>query len=155
MSASTKTKETLDDNLVELFASRGQGTEAQPTTDQEQLDKIRAANGRLERLLNVCWLEEADDHDAVLRKTIEAVEIYRSLNPQNETESLLCEQMVGNHFAANRCFKRASAATHSETVARYCRTAAQLQAQFLKQSEFLKRQRARKPQRVVVVHEDD
>ena len=63
--------------------------------------------------------------------------------------------MVGNHLAANRCLKRASAATHSETVARYCRTAAQLQTQFLKQYEFLEKQRARKPQSVVVEHEND
>ena len=92
MSASPKTNETLHDKLFELFASRGQGTEAQPTTDQERLrpkDKTKAANGRLERLLNICWLGEADDQDAVVRKTIEAVEIYRSLDPQNETESLI------------------------------------------------------------------
>ena len=90
MSASSKTNETLHHNLVELFASRGPGTGAQPTTDQERL------------------------------------------GPKDETESLICEQMVGNHFAANLCFKRASAATHSETVARYCRIAAQLQAQLQK-----------------------
>ena len=84
-----------------------------------------------------------------------AIEIYRSLDPQNETESLICEQMVGNHLAANRCLKRASTAVHSDTAARYCRTAAQLQAQFLKQAEFLEKQRARKPQSMVVEHEND
>ena len=86
---------------------------------------------------------------------VEAIEIYRSLEPQDKTESLICEQMVGNHLAANRCLKRASTATHSDTAARYCRTAAQLQAQFLKQAEFLEKQRARKPQSTVVEHMND
>ena len=58
--------------------------------------------------------------------------------------------MVGNHFAANRYLKRASTAVQSDAVARYCRIAAQLQAQFLKQAAFIEKQRARKPQSMVV-----
>lgn len=157
MSVSSKTNETYQDNLVELFTQGDQRSGDSLASDQGggPEEKAKPANGRLERFLNLCWPEGADDSQAVARKAVEAIEIYRSLEPQNKTESLICEQMVGNHLAANRCLKRASTAIHSDTAARYCRTAAQLQAQFLKQAEFLEKQRARKPQSAVVEHEND
>ena len=157
MSVSSKTNETYQDNLVELFTQGDQGSGDSLASDQGggPEEKAKLANGRLERFLNLCWPEGADDSQAVARKAVEAIEIYRSLEPQNKTESLICEQMVGNHLAANRCLKRASTAVRSDAVARYCRTAAQLQAQFLKQAEFLEKQRARKSQSVVVEHEND
>ena len=154
MSVSSKTNETYQDNLVELFTQESQGSGNSPASDQEDgpKEKAKPTNGRLERLLNLCWPEEADDRQAIARRAVDAIEIYRSLEPQDKTESLICEQMVGNHLAANRCLKRASTATHSETVGRYCRIAAQLQAQFLKQAEFLEKQRARKPRSAAVEH---
>ena len=156
MSVSSETNDTYQDNLVELFTHRGGGSGDSLASDQGggPEEKAKPANGRLERFLNLCWPEGADDSQAVARKAVEAIEIYRSLEPQNKTESLICEQMVGNHLAANQCLKRASAAVHSDTAARYCRIAAQLQAQFLKQAEFLEKRRARKPERVVVEQEN-
>jgi hypothetical protein len=77
MSASTKTDETLHDKLVELFTQGDQRSGDSLASDQGggPEEKAKPANGRLERFLNLCWLEEADDQDAVVRKTIEAAEV--------------------------------------------------------------------------------
>ena len=91
MSVSSKTNETYQDNLVELFAQGDQRSGDSLASDQGSgpEEKAKPANGRLERFLNLCWPEGADDSQAVARKAVEAIEIYRSLEPQDKTESLI------------------------------------------------------------------
>ena len=90
ISVSNKSNETYQDNLVELFTQgdQGSGDSAAPDQGGGPEKNARPANGRLERLLNLCWPEGADDSQTVARKAVEAIEIYHSLEPQNKTESL-------------------------------------------------------------------
>ena len=153
MSASTKTNETLHDSLVELLAPTD--TDPGPLSlsgDDNATTKTKSTDGLVTRLTSLCWLERTEDHSAVVRAVAEAVKIYHSLGPQDTTESLLCEQMVGNHLAINKLLRRAANSEYHDTTVKYCKTAALLQGQVLKQAAFLDKHRGRNPQKVVVEH---
>ena len=107
---------------------------------------------RMLSLTNLCWFERHDDPETQKVKMIDAVKRYEALDPQDELEAILCEQIIGNTLAINACLRRASRAEYLESFTKFSNTAAKLEAQLLKQVAALDKRRGRNPQKVVVEH---
>jgi hypothetical protein len=107
---------------------------------------------KYEKLARLAWFSENEEPQKVSQKVIEAIRLYESLAPEDGVEAILCEQMVGNSLAINELLRRASNSKNYDTAVKCCKTASQLQGQFLKQAAFLDKHRGRNPQKVVVEH---
>jgi hypothetical protein len=82
-----------------------------------------------------------------------ALELYEALDPGDAAEAMLVRQMIGAHFAAQECFRRANLSNQtSEGRELALRHAAKLSALYTKQLAAYDKRRGKGQQKVTVEH---
>ena len=63
---------------------------------------------KLAEITNLLWMPEGIGIEEAKIQALRAVEFYESLEPGDGAEGMLAAQMVGTHFAALECLRRAA-----------------------------------------------
>jgi hypothetical protein len=63
---------------------------------------------KLNEIATLLWLPESLDEDEKNARILRALDLYESLKPVDGAEGMLAAQMVGTHFAALECLRRAA-----------------------------------------------
>ena len=108
---------------------------------------------KIAEIRGLLWLPETLDEDGKSARIVRAIELYEGLEPQDAAEGMLAVQMVGTHFAALECLRRA-AIPNQTFVGRdmALKHAQKLMALYAKQLETLNKHRGKGQQKVTVEH---
>ena len=118
-----------------------------------KIDDEKILQAKLDELMNLLWRPEGETEDEARLRAVRALEHFNSLEPTDGAEGMLARQMVGTHFAALECLRRA--ALPNQTLAGVdmsLRHAQKLMALYAKQLETLNRHRGKGQQKVTVEH---
>jgi hypothetical protein len=86
-------------------------------------------------------------------RIVRAIEFFNSLKPVDGAEAMLAEQMVGTHFAALDCLRRAALPNQTPTSFDIAmKNAQKLMALYARQLESLNKNRSKDQQKVTVEH---
>ncbi len=109
--------------------------------------------GKLGELQKLLIFPEGTSAEEVRFKVVRAAEFYESLKPADGVEEMLVQQMVGTHFAALECLRRAALNGQTEDGRDMnLKHAAKLEALFTKQTAALDKRRGKGQQKVTVEH---
>lgn len=116
-------------------------------------DDIEVESQKLNEIRELLWWPGGFGNAEKNVRIIRAVELYESLEPADGAESMLATQMVGTHYAALECLRRAS---HSEQTFAgrdmALKHAQKLMTLYAKQLETLNKHRGKDQQKVTVGH---
>lgn len=114
-------------------------------------DKIMEA--KLNELTNLLWRREGETQEETHLRAVRALEHFNSLEPGDGAEGMLARQMVGTHFAALECLRRAALPNQTfEGRDMALKHAQKLMALYAKQLETLNKHRGKGQQKVTVEH---
>jgi hypothetical protein len=116
-------------------------------------EDIEIESQKLNEIRDLLWLPGGFSETEKNVRIIRAVELYESLQPTDGAEGMLAAQMVGTHFAALECLRRAS---HGEQTFAgrdmALKHAQKLMTLYAKQLEALNKHRGKGQQKVTVEH---
>ena len=118
-----------------------------------KVEEGKIVQAKLNELINLLWRGEGETEEEGRLRAVRALEHFNSLEPADGAEGLLALQMVGTHFAALECLRRA--ALPSQTLVgleHSLKHAQKLMALYAKQLETLNRHRGKGQQKVTVEH---
>jgi hypothetical protein len=118
-----------------------------------KVDDHQIMQAKLNELMNLLWRPEGETEEQSRLRAVRALEHFNSLEPKDGAEGMLALQMVGTHFAALECLRRA--ALPSQTLVgleHSLKHAQKLMALYTKQLEALNRHRGKGQQKVTVEH---
>lgn len=108
---------------------------------------------KLREISSLFWHPEGASEDDQAVQIVRALELYESLDPSGGAEGMLATQMVGTHFAAMECLRRAAISNQSfESRDLNLKHAQKLMALYGKQLETLNKHRGKGQQKVTVEH---
>ena len=116
-------------------------------------EDIEIESQKLNEIRDLLWLPRKFSETEKNVRIIRAVELYESLQPTDGAEGMLAAQMVGTHFAALECLRRAS--HREQTFAgrdMALKHAQKLMTLYAKQLETLNKHRGKGQQKVTVEH---
>lgn len=118
-----------------------------------EVEEVTILQDRVNELANLLWRHENMSEEQVNTRVARAIEHFNSLKPSDGAEGMLAQQMVGTHFAALDCLRRA-AIPHQMFEGRdmALKHAHKLMALYARQLETLNKHRAKGQQKVTVEH---
>ncbi|NKB54111.1 MAG: hypothetical protein GKR97_18185 [Rhizobiaceae bacterium] len=108
---------------------------------------------KINEIAQMLWISPSLSDESKNALIVRAMELYRSLKPEDGAEGMLAAQMVGTHSAAMECLRRA--ALPEQTFAGRdlsLKHAQKLMALYAKQLETLNKHRGKGQQKVTVEH---
>lgn len=118
-----------------------------------KVDELRILNDRVNELANLLWRHEGMDEEQTNVRITRAIEHFNSLKPSDGAEGMLAQQMVGTHFAALDCLRRAALPNQTfEGRDMALKYAHKLMALYARQLETLNKHRGKGQQKVTVEH---
>ncbi|MBO6768971.1 MAG: hypothetical protein JJ901_11820 [Erythrobacter sp.] len=118
-----------------------------------EVDEVRILNDRISELANLLWRHENMDEGERNVRIARAIEHYNSLKPTDGAEGMLAQQMVGTHFAALECLRRAALPNQTfEGRDMALKHAHKLMTLYARQLETLNKHRGKGQQKVTVEH---
>ena len=121
----------------------------------EQLDvkKTDLVQHKINEIGRLLWFGEGCSEEVKNSKIVHALALYESLEPVDAAEGMLAEQMVGTHFAALDCLRRAALPNQSFAGRDMSLKHAQkLMALYAQQLAALNKHRGKGQQKVTVEH---
>lgn len=125
-------------------------------------DRLRAATGvtaenqmtqKLNEIQQLLFFPEGTSTKVAYATVTRAIELLESLKPADGAETMLAQQMVGTHFAALECLRRAALTNQTfEGRDMALKHAQKLMALYAKQLETLNKHRGKGQQKVTVEH---
>ena len=73
-----------------------------------EVEEVTILQDRVNELANLLWRHENMSEEQVNTRVARAIEHFNSLKPSDGAEGMLAQQMVGTHFAALDCLRRAA-----------------------------------------------
>lgn len=118
-----------------------------------KIDDVKITEVKLNELASLLWRREGETQDEIHLRAVRALEHFNSLEPADGAEGMLAGQMVGTHFAALECLRRAALPNQTfEGRDMALRHASKLMALYTKQLETLNKHRGKGQQKVTVEH---
>lgn len=118
-----------------------------------KVDDETVMDARLNELMGLLWHREGETQEEAHLRAVRALEHFNSLEPADGAEGMLARQMVGTHFAALECLRRAAHPNQTfEGRDMALRHAQRLMALYTRQLETLNKHRGKGQQRVTVEH---
>ena len=112
-----------------------------------------AAKHLVSQVMETIWIPAELGKKEQRKRIVAAVELLRSIKPQDELEGLLATQMIATHSAAMECLRRSMIPKQSfEGRDSNLRQASRLLSILSKQFEVLNRNRGKGQQKVTVEH---
>ncbi len=108
---------------------------------------------KLNEIAQLLWFPEHWNEEEKIPKIVRALEFFEGLEPHDAAEGMLAAQMVGTHFAALECLKRAALA--NQTFAgrdMALKHAQKLMSLYGQQLTTLNKHRGKGQQKVTVEH---
>jgi hypothetical protein len=125
-------------------------TAARDALKVEERDII---HDRVTELADLLWQHESMDNTEINVRVVRAIEHFNSLEPSDGAESMLAQQMVGTHFAALECLRRAALPKQTfEGRDMALKHAHKLMTLYARQLETLNKNRGKGQQKVTVEH---
>lgn len=114
---------------------------------------VQVAAERLKEMASLLWHHaDASEQDVNVARA-RVIEHFNSLAPCDGAEAMLAKQMVGTHFAALECLRRAAISNQTESGRETSlKNAQKLMTLFTRQLETLNRHRGKGQQKVTVEH---
>lgn len=117
------------------------------------VDKIKVEQRKLHEIVELLWFHDDFDQEEQNTRVVRALELYESLEPANGAEGMLAAQMVGTHFAALDCLRRAALSNQTFEGRKVALNQAQkLMTLYTKQLATLDKHRGKGQQKVTVEH---
>lgn len=108
---------------------------------------------KLNEIAELLWLPETLEENDRNARVIRAIDLFEELKPADGAESMLAAQMVGTHFAAMDCLRRAALPNQTfEGRDVNLKHAQKLMALYARQLETLNKNRGKGQQKVTVEH---
>jgi len=108
---------------------------------------------KLNEIAEMMWLPETMREGERNARIIRAIDMFKELKPTDGAESMLAAQMVGTHFAALECLRRAALPGQTfEGQDMILKHAHKLMSLYTKQLETLNKKRGKGQQKVTVEH---
>ena len=108
---------------------------------------------KLSEISELLWRHEGMSAKEFSVRRLRALELYESLSPADGAEGMLAAQMVGTHFAALDCLRRAAIMNQTfEGRDMALKHAQKLLALYTKQLDTLNKHRGKGQQKVTVEH---
>lgn len=133
-----------------------------PTHEFAPDEKVREALGvddgvvldaKINQLANLLWRHEGESEEERHLRAVKALEHFNSLKPADGAEGMLAQQMVGTHFAALECLRRAAHPQQTfEGRDMGLKHAHKLMTLYARQLETLNKHRGKGQQKVTVEH---
>lgn len=121
--------------------------------DQYGLQDTDVVDLKLAEISELLWHPEGAREEEKEVRIVRALELYESLEPSGGAEGMLATQMVGTHFAATECLRRAAISNQTiEGRDVNLKHAQKLMALYGKQLETLNKHRGKGQQKVTVKH---
>lgn len=118
-----------------------------------EVDEVGILNDRIGELANLLWRHENMEESERNIRIARVIEHYNSLKPRDGAEGMLAQQMVGTHFAAMECLRRAALPNQTfEGRDMALKHAHKLMALYARQLETLNKHRGKGQQKVTVEH---
>ncbi|QIG54276.1 hypothetical protein G6N82_09065 [Altererythrobacter sp. BO-6] len=118
-----------------------------------KVEELSILNNRINELANILWRHEGMDKAELNVRITRAIEHYNSLKPSDGAEGMLAQQMVGTHFAAMECLRRAALPNQTfEGRDMALKHAHKLMTLYARQLETLNKHRGKGQQKVTVEH---
>jgi hypothetical protein len=118
-----------------------------------KVDDETVMEAKLNELADLLWHREGESQEEAHLRAVRALEHFNSLEPADGAEGMLARQMVGTHFAALECLRRAALPSQTfEGRDMALRHAQRLMALYTRQLETLDKHRGKGQQRVTVEH---
>lgn len=117
------------------------------------VDTLALVNARLNDVTKLLWFHRDASEAQINTQVTRAIELYESLDPADGAEGMLATQMVGTHFAALECLRRAN--VPEQTFAgrdMALKHAQKLMALYTQQLAALNKHRGKGQQKVTVEH---
>ncbi len=117
------------------------------------IDEVAILQSRINEIANIIWRPEGlskQEKDVTIAR---AIDHFNSLKPTDGAEGMLAEQMVGSHFAAMECLRRAALPNQTfDGRDMALKHAHKLMSLYAKQLETLNKHRGKGQQKVTVEH---
>ena len=111
------------------------------------------ATARVEEMVSLLWHHTNASEQDVNVARARVIEHFNSLAPCDGAEAMLAKQMVGTHFAALECMRRAAISNQTESGRESSlKNAQKLMTLFTRQLETLNKHRGKGQQKVTVEH---
>ena len=108
---------------------------------------------KLDEIASLIWVPEGLEKNEKNARILRALDLYESLKPGDGAEGMLAAQMVGTHFAALECLRRAAIPNQTiEGRERALKQAQKLMALYTQQLAALNKHRGKGQQKVTVEH---
>lgn len=118
-----------------------------------KVEEIKILQDRINELTNLLWRREGAGQEEINLLATRALEHFNSLKPADGAEGMLAQQMVGTHFAALECLRRAAIPNQTfEGRDQALKHASKLMALYARQLETLNKHRGKGQQKVTVEH---
>ncbi|KWV96281.1 hypothetical protein [Erythrobacter sp. AP23] len=118
-----------------------------------KVKEVKNLQDRVNELANLLWHHEKMSEEQVNTRIARAIEHFNSLEPSDGAEGMLAQQMVGTHFAALDCLRRAAVPNQTfEGRDINLKHAHKLMALYARQLETLNKHRGKGQQKVTVEH---
>lgn len=118
-----------------------------------EADDDAILNDRVNDLACLIWHHESADQSKVKLRIARAIEHFNSLKPSDGAEGMLAQQMVGTHFAAMECLRRAALPNQTfQGRDMALKHAQKLMTLYARQLETLNKHRGKGQQKVTVEH---
>lgn len=118
-----------------------------------EADDVQIEVNKLNEIAGLLWLPENLSEQDKNARIVRALERFEDLAPQDGVEGMLCAQMVGTHFAALECLRRAALPEQTpEARDINLRHAQKLMMLYTQQMTALNKHRGKGQQKVTVEH---
>jgi len=115
------------------------------------VDPRKEAQARIHELAATIWHHEHASEEELKILMVRAIEHFNSLAPRDGAEGMLAKQMVGTHFAAVECLRRAAIPNQYQAArSQELNQAAKLMTLYARQLDTLNRHRGKGQQKVTV-----
>ena len=116
-------------------------------------EELSILDDRVNELANLLWRHDNMSVEQINTRITRAIEHFNSLKPSDGAEGMLAQQMVGAHFAALECLRRAALPNQTfEGRDMALKHAHKLMALYARQLETLNKHRGKGQQKVTVEH---
>lgn len=118
-----------------------------------KVDDKAVLDEKINQLANLLWHPEGESQEEMHLRAVRALEHFNSLKPVDGAEGMLAQQMVGTHFAALECLRRAAHPQQTFTGRDMdLKHAHKLMTLYARQLETLNKHRGKGQQKVTVEH---
>jgi len=146
-------KKPKTNEVSEVPAAPHAGITAKVVRKVFGIDEADILTRKIEEISSLLWLLEDMSEDEKHVRLYRAVELYESLEPAEGAEGMLAAQMVGTHFAAMECLRRAALSNQTfEGRDVNLKHAQKLMVLYARQLETLNKNRGKGQQKVTVEH---